>query len=231
MRNFTLLNHKNAVILFLLWGSAIPSNAEVFYSNELKVADFPIGNMLEWSTASEMDSKIFYIEKSEDGINFTVVGDQPAAGKSIKEIPYRFLDTQAGNKKTFYRLRQLDKDGTSSFSQTVILKNQFLNNFLVLNMSNTSTVDYFDITFDATTEKTMTYSLINRKTKDVIKESTLDVINGINSITIDLREEQIGIYEVLLKIEEEEEILIIQRIKDELQKKPNVASKKSSNGG
>lgn len=69
-------------------------------------------NVLEWSTASEMNSDYFLIEKSTDGEDWKFVQILPAAGNSNQKIDYRHVD-KSWNKSeiVYYRLLQYDMDG------------------------------------------------------------------------------------------------------------------------
>ena len=46
------------------------AKADVEYSTPLHGKEFKMGNRIEWKTAYEMDTKMFIVEKSDDGINF-----------------------------------------------------------------------------------------------------------------------------------------------------------------
>jgi hypothetical protein len=76
---------------------------------------------LTWATAKEWENSHFEIERSVDGIkNWTVVGQVSGAGYSEQPMEYAFQDLNlplaGGN--VFYRLRQVDFDGESSYSVT-----------------------------------------------------------------------------------------------------------------
>jgi hypothetical protein len=65
---------------------------------------------LNWSTASEKNSSHFDIEKSQDGIDWILIGSVPAAGNSNEEITYSFQDNTKSYQE-YYRLNQFDFDG------------------------------------------------------------------------------------------------------------------------
>jgi hypothetical protein len=66
---------------------------------------------LNWSTASESNSKNFEIEKSFDGVNFVSIGSVAAAGNSTVVTSYIFTDPEILSQKSLYRLKQVDLDG------------------------------------------------------------------------------------------------------------------------
>ena len=83
-------------------------DAEVIYSIPLKGVEHQIGNMLEWKTVQEMDSELFIVERSRDGINYENIGVVNAAGVSEAELAYRYMDIGINDEQLFYRLKQVD---------------------------------------------------------------------------------------------------------------------------
>jgi hypothetical protein len=75
---------------------------------------------LSWGTAVESQNLNFKIEKSFDGIEFVEIGEV-SVGYNIEHIrKYEFIDIQATfNRVSFYRLKQLDLNGDSSYSNII----------------------------------------------------------------------------------------------------------------
>jgi hypothetical protein len=78
-------------------------------------------NRLYWATTAEVQNAGFYLERSSDGIEFTSLAWVAALGNSNQETHYTFKDETPIIGTSYYRLRQLDHDGTESFSQVVVL--------------------------------------------------------------------------------------------------------------
>jgi hypothetical protein len=76
---------------------------------------------LRWTTASERNSAYFALERSPDGTAFTEIGRVAAATTSIKTLAYQWLDPQRLLRTAYYRLRQVDNDGTVHYSRVVTL--------------------------------------------------------------------------------------------------------------
>jgi hypothetical protein len=75
--------------------------------------------LLRWATASEKNSAYFSIEASTDGKIFQAVGKVAARGTATQQSSYEFRDANLphyGSSLVYYRLRQIDVDGTASFS-------------------------------------------------------------------------------------------------------------------
>lgn len=71
---------------------------------------------LSWETAMENNSKDFTIEQSTDGVNFNKAGSVAAKGNSDVRTTYSFT-TRPISQKSFFRLKQNDKDGQSVYSR------------------------------------------------------------------------------------------------------------------
>ena len=67
-------------------------------------------NLITWVTQSESNSDYFVLETSYDGITWSNLNTQHAAGNSNEEITYRYYDNDF-NELTYYRLLQVDIDG------------------------------------------------------------------------------------------------------------------------
>ena len=77
------------------------------------------GVSLKWTTALEMNSEVFVVERSTNGTRYTAIGEVAAAGESADERHYQFVDTDADAGLNYYRLRQIDFDGAEMFSEIV----------------------------------------------------------------------------------------------------------------
>ena len=74
---------------------------------------------LTWTTASEKNNAGFEVESSTDGRTFGRLGWVPGRGNSTVAHTYQFDDgtlATAPGPLVYYRLRQLDTDGTATFS-------------------------------------------------------------------------------------------------------------------
>lgn len=77
------------------------------------------GVQLNWITASERNNKGFGIERSGDGSSWTKIGfvnSKATQGNSNLQLDYSFVDKAAAQGKNFYRLQQLDVNGSSAYS-------------------------------------------------------------------------------------------------------------------
>lgn len=80
------------------------------------------GIVLSWQTASELNNDRFLVERSGDGIEFKTIAEVAGAGHSEVTLDYEYIDhaPMAGN--SYYRLTQVDYDGTVSRFKVVAIK-------------------------------------------------------------------------------------------------------------
>jgi hypothetical protein len=101
---------------------------------------------LDWSTASEKNSSHFDIEKSQDGIDWRIIGSVQAAGNSNEELVYSFTDNTASSGE-YYRLNQVDVDGKNKIYGPISADCE-LEKELFYTFPNPSGTDGFSVLFN-----------------------------------------------------------------------------------
>ncbi len=76
-------------------------------------------NRIYWKTATEVNSDRFEVERSLAGEDWQQVGSIPAAGNSKQTIAYAFKDSVLTESRLYYRLKSIDKDGSTSISDVI----------------------------------------------------------------------------------------------------------------
>jgi hypothetical protein len=112
--------------------------------------------IIDWATATELNSSHFIIERSVDGLSFEDIGQVKAANKAST---YRFIDTNPIADVLYYRIRQVNFDGQFTYSKIVSVKMGNLDNKFTVypnpmkdhlmvntNFEGDYTIDLFDIT-------------------------------------------------------------------------------------
>lgn len=74
---------------------------------------------LDWHTASEKDNDYFQVEHSIDGVNFEPLSIVNGMGTSTALNKYSFIHSRPFKGDNYYRLKQVDLDGTFSYSDMV----------------------------------------------------------------------------------------------------------------
>ncbi|MDO6390782.1 T9SS type A sorting domain-containing protein [Pontibacter sp. BT731] len=103
--------------------------ANSFYIDDLPITPLPVellffkaqaqtkGVNLTWATASELENKGFEVQVSNNGRDFKAIGFvESKVGTTSLRQEYSFLDTKAVSGTRYYRLKQVDFDGTTSYS-------------------------------------------------------------------------------------------------------------------
>ena len=80
------------------------------------------GVALHWVTASEKNSREFVIERSADGKNYNALHAVAAAGSTQTRTTYDQTDEQPLFGTSYYRLRQVDFDGTTAYSPVQVVR-------------------------------------------------------------------------------------------------------------
>ncbi len=92
------------------------------FSARLKGADAE----LKWTTATELNNYGFEIERSADRATWRNIGFVKGHGSSSSPKNYEYIDLNVDRAlpSTYYRLKQLDRDGTSEYSSIVEVTNK-----------------------------------------------------------------------------------------------------------
>jgi hypothetical protein len=77
---------------------------------------------LRWVTASELNNDYFTIQRSTDGVSFQEIGELKGKGTILIESKYEFVDEKPVFGKSYYRLKQTDFDGKSTYSSVVMIE-------------------------------------------------------------------------------------------------------------
>lgn len=86
---------------------------------------------ITWQTASEINNDQFVIERSADGSAFEGIGQEVGAGTSVSLKSYQFIDLDPLMGRNYYRLKQVDLDGSVSYSDVRVVVFNHENNISV----------------------------------------------------------------------------------------------------
>ena len=105
---------------YLGWGTVIPVEL-VNFSVKADKNDA----VLSWTTASEKDNAYFAVERRMDGQEFTEIGRVKGNGTTAQTMRYVFTDKDLASGIFYYRLRQVDGNGTAKYTaiQSVKIQN------------------------------------------------------------------------------------------------------------
>jgi hypothetical protein len=97
------------------------------YFNGIAINDV---NHLKWITATEIDNWKFEVQRSLDGVEWDVAGYVLGHGTSSSQNTYIFYDKCEYSNITniYYRLKQIDFNDNSDYSDIIVIKSISLNN-------------------------------------------------------------------------------------------------------
>jgi len=162
----------------------------VYFNAEQKEKDV----LVSWATASEINNDFFVVERSYDGQSFEQVGFVKGAGTDNTRNDYEFIDDNFLPKKNlYYRLVQMDFDGTSSTSEIDVVKFEMdeITAQLVPNLVTSKTT----ISFSHDLRSETTYFVFNI-TGTIFKQGKIPT--GINSFELDIDDLTGGTYFIKL---------------------------------
>ncbi|HNO99068.1 MAG TPA: T9SS type A sorting domain-containing protein [Ferruginibacter sp.] len=151
---------------------------------------------LKWTTVSETKNDHFDIERSIDGINFTKVGTVAGNGTTSLTKNYAFNDPliNVSAKVLYYRLRIVDLDGKSTFSQVLALRidgSVVVNNMTVYPNPFTS---HIKLQLYSAKEENSTVRFFSMTGQEVLKRN-ITLLPGDNIVIVkDLETIALGMY-------------------------------------
>lgn len=74
---------------------------------------------LEWETATEVDNKGFEVQRSQNGVDYQVIGWVDGRGTTLETVQYQFRDEEPKTGVNYYRLKQIDFDEAFEYSPVI----------------------------------------------------------------------------------------------------------------
>lgn len=139
-------------------------------------------NRLDWVTASEVNSKMFIVEKSLDGVgNWFYVGELPAAGNSNSTKSYSLFDLHPVVGNNYYRLKMVDLDETFEYSNTlkIVVRSLNITNDIIASYPNPTKGEY-NIVITSSSDYNASFNVYDILGKIVYNEISA-ISEGINT--------------------------------------------------
>jgi SdrD B-like domain/Secretion system C-terminal sorting domain len=138
---------------------------------------------LTWYAENELNTKTFVIERSTNGINYTSVSSQPAAGNTNITTKYIGLDNLkdvANSSTVFYRIAAIDIDGKTGYSNVVIVN---LNNTASLQVWPNPFAGQINIKVNVQVSKPL-FVKVYGTNGQLVSSNTFNTTRGINFISV-----------------------------------------------
>lgn len=153
-------------------------------------------NYLYWTTASEYQNAYFIIERSDDGINWEEVTTVQGNGNSSEVNNYATVDRYPFMETTYYRLLQVDYDGTKRRYKTIALASEIEVEGLFSNVYPNPTSGTFYFNYggrDFTNEIVVN---VTNSMGQIVYSKTVQQFNASQSIEVDASQFSEGLYNV-----------------------------------
>jgi hypothetical protein len=152
------------------------------------------GVTLNWATATETNNSGFSIERSVDNVEFNAIAFVDGMGTTSEKTNYTYVDKSVNAAKAYYRLKQIDFDGTSAYSNVVEVDLNIPTDFSISqnypNPFNPSTT----IKFGLPVESKVTINLFNTLGERVAQIANSDFAAGNQRIDFNASNLSSGVY-------------------------------------
>ena len=154
---------------------------------------------LTWATATEKNNSGFEIQRSLDGKNFAKIGFVQGQGNSVKTSMYSFTDQPGGASEYYYRLKQIDLNGSFTYSNViqtnVTAPNKFSLEQNYPNPFNPTT----SITFNLKVDSKVTLKVFNILGQEVATLLNSNIQSGVHVVNFNASQLTSGVYFYRLK--------------------------------
>lgn len=153
-------------------------------------------NELKWTTGSESNSRGFDVQRASDGTNYASIGfvnTQAPGGASVSELSYSFDDNSPLGKKSYYRLRQVDIDSRSTYSNIIIINGDKPKTTGIGGVFPNPANDLLNVIVDAPQRGNVTLALLDMNGKTV-SQKLVNVETGSNTVPVDIAQLAKGNY-------------------------------------
>jgi hypothetical protein len=168
-------------------GSVLP--IELLFFNAEQTDD---GVLCSWVTSTEINNDYFVVERSYDGKQYMELGRVKGAGNSSTTLNYSFLDRTVCQGLSYYRLKQVDYDGkTTYYNDRVVAVDCKSRNPIVLrpNPAQTEIFSEFQMSSDATV-KLVVVDIMGQE----VQSEAHDVLKGENLVKTEISKLAPGVY-------------------------------------
>jgi hypothetical protein len=179
--------------IWTLVGNNTPLPVELLYF-EAKAADNE-KVICNWITATEINNDYFIVERSRDGLSFEDIGKISGAGNSNQLLSYAFTDHAPLTGVSYYRLKQVDFDGSFSYSNIVAV------NFLkhgVFSVFPNPALNAITVSFFSYSKSYGRLDIIS-SSGQVVKSLVIECTSGTNQQLFDISNLAAGVYTIRLQ--------------------------------
>ena len=163
--------------------------------------------LVNWTTASEQNASHFEVQRSVNGTAWTTIASLPAAGNSVTDKHYAYTDNDPQGK--FYRIREVDLDGQTQYSQVGVADCETGNDFKA--WPNPVQNQLF-VTVKAERNGNAAIQVYNNEGK-LVKKQNSGLQPGTNRLAVDMYSFPMGLYhiEVILNDGTRKRVMVLKK--------------------
>lgn len=155
--------------------------------------------VLSWNTAVELNNKGFEIQRSKDGKTFTDLNFVNGAGNSTQTKKYTYTDVtmkDLGVTTIYYRLKQVDADGKTSYSNVIPLS---IKAGLTWKTYPNPVKDKLTLELNLTTDSKVNVQVISKDGKVMLNADKGTLTQGVQQMNLNIQNLSAGSYFVRVK--------------------------------
>jgi hypothetical protein len=156
--------------------------------------------LITWTTASEDNSSHFDVLRSTDGVTFEKIARVAAAGNSIHEIKYAFIDNTISGGTVYYRLHQFDLDGVNRTYPAISSVCDAFGNAVSIFPNPSNGQSQLEIVSQKM--QNASFVLYNNEGKRIAQQD-MALLSGKNMIPLDYGDLQPGVYMIRVALDDD----------------------------
>ena len=150
---------------------------------------------INFSVISQVNNDYFLVEKSKDAVEWEEVGTLEGAGTTNSQMDYSMVDGAADHGLSYYRLTQVDYDGTSKTFAPVSSSCESLGSGLPIEVYPNPMINEvtFELDLDEYQGNEVYYTILDARGSIVLRDN-MELSRGFNKQTIDVQNLPKGVY-------------------------------------
>ena len=150
---------------------------------------------INFSVISQVNNDYFLVEKSKDAVEWEEVGTIEGAGTTNSQMDYSMVDGAADHGLSYYRLTQVDYDGTSKTFAPVSSSCESLGSGLPIEVYPNPMINEvtFELDLDEYQGNEVYYTILDARGSIVLRDN-MELSRGFNKQTIDVQNLPSGVY-------------------------------------
>jgi len=152
------------------------------------------GIAINWITETEVNNDFFSVERSENGSDFYELMEVDGAGTSMSSNYYYSFDPNPLPGIGYYRLKQIDFDGSATYSSIVAVLNETAS--IQLTIAPNPVADQLNLTLISPGEEMISVHIFNIQGREMM-HTLVDLHKGINEFSTSLTLLDPGFYTIM----------------------------------